>query len=56
LSAAFTASRVAWFTEFLGRHLLGNLHVELQAAAALADSDQLAEVEACLARLASKLP
>ena len=56
LSAAFTASRVAWFAEFLRKHLLGNLHVELQAAAALADSPKLREIEACLARLAGRIP
>jgi hypothetical protein len=56
LYAAFTARRVAWFAEFLRRNLLGNLHIELQAAAALAESPALREVEASLARLAREVP
>lgn len=56
LSAAFTARRVAWFAEFLRKNLMGDLHAELQAAAALADSSILRDVDACLARLASELP
>lgn len=52
---AFTARRVAWFAEFLRANLLGTLHVELQAAASLAESPLLGEVESCLTRLDAEL-
>lgn len=38
LQTAFTAKRVAWFSEFLRRNILGRLHDELDAAVKVATS------------------
>jgi hypothetical protein len=51
LQAAFTASRVAWFVEFLDQNLLGNLHAELSTAASLTNTPEFAEVTETLVRL-----
>jgi hypothetical protein len=51
LQAAFTTRRVAWFAEFLRENILGNLHEELTAAAALAATAPYRDVVASLDRL-----
>jgi hypothetical protein len=55
LQAAFMARRVAWFSEFLRRNILGNLHVELQSAAAMPQTAPFREVTALLDQLAMTL-
>ena len=51
LQAAFTARRVAWFAGFLRDNILGDLHVELDAAAGLGQAPAFDEVLAILNRL-----
>ncbi|MFN0050698.1 MAG: GTPase [Planctomycetales bacterium] len=53
LQSAFTARRVAWFSDFLRRHILGTLHTELQTAADLPQSPAFRDATDCLTSLAS---
>jgi len=55
LQTAFTKRRVAWFAEFLRQNVLGNLHLELQTAAAMPDSEAFQDAVACLDRLGRQL-
>lgn len=55
LQAAFMARRVAWFSEFLRRNILGNLHAELQSAAAMPRLAAFREVASALDQLAAQL-
>ncbi|MCA9065471.1 MAG: 50S ribosome-binding GTPase [Planctomycetaceae bacterium] len=51
LHAAFTAKRAGWLTEMIHRQVLGSLPEDLQAAAALANSDVFLEVQELVGRL-----
>lgn len=55
LHATITARRVAWFSEFLNRQLLGRLHADLTAAAAVPQSPAFKQVEATSGRLQNRL-
>ncbi|HTI49944.1 MAG TPA: GTPase [Planctomycetaceae bacterium] len=55
LQAAFMARRVAWFSEFLRRNILGNLHVELQNAAAMPQLTAFCDVASVLDELETQL-
>jgi hypothetical protein len=55
LQTAFTARRVAWFAEFLRKNILGDLHVELQTAAALPESAPFRNALACVERLSNQV-
>lgn len=54
LQAAFAARRVAWFADFLRRNVLGNLHLELQAAAAVPESAAFGRTATALRELAGE--
>jgi len=45
LQTAFTSRRVAWFADFLRRHVLGDLHAELEAALQVPQSTEARDVE-----------
>jgi hypothetical protein len=45
LQTAFTSRRVAWFGDFLRRHVLGDLHAELEAALQVPQSPAARDVE-----------
>lgn len=53
LQTAFTSRRVAWFAEFLRRHVLGDLHTELEAALQVPQSPAARDVEQVCAQLAA---
>jgi hypothetical protein len=53
LQTAFTSRRVAWFADFLRRHLLGDLHAELEAALQVPQSPAARDVEHVCAQLAA---
>jgi hypothetical protein len=53
LQTAFTSRRVAWFADFLRRHLLGDLHAELEAALQVPQSPAARDVEQVCAQLAA---
>ena len=53
LQTAFTSRRVAWFADFLRRHVLGDLHAELEAALQVPQSTEAREVEQVCAQLAA---
>ena len=45
LQTAFTSRRVAWFADFLRRHVLGDLHAELEAALQVPQAPAARDVE-----------
>lgn len=45
LQTAFTSRRVVWFADFLRRHVLGDLHAELEAALQVPQSPAARDVE-----------
>ncbi|MBS0263025.1 MAG: GTPase domain-containing protein [Planctomycetes bacterium] len=51
LQTAFVARRVGWFADFLQRHILGNLHTELQAAGGIGQSQTFSAVATSLEKL-----
>jgi hypothetical protein len=53
LQTAFTSRRVAWFADFLRRHVLGDLHAELEAALQVPQSPAAHDVEQVCAQLAA---
>ena len=53
LQTAFTSRRVAWFAEFLRRHVLGDLHAELEAALQVPQSVEARDVEQVCLQLAA---
>lgn len=57
LQSNFTARRVAWFSEFLRQHLLGELQTDLELCATTPQSPEFREVEKsllCLSQLLSQ--